>query len=219
MMTFRVSLAYRRCLVFRWAVLFSGWLVVLSGGAICACAFSGGSMCLCLFRLAYCSFWWVYLCLCLFRWVCVSIPSPVTLLFFPVGLFVPAGRSVLSMAGPLFFPVGLFVLCALSGGSVCLYLLRLRCYSFRWVYLCLWLLRWVCASVPSPVALLFFPVGLFVPAGRSVPSTAGPLFFPVGLFVFQMGGLVTLVGMCIFHGEYVTSWVFKKRECIVRSFS
>ncbi len=37
--------------------------------------------------------------------------------------------------------------------------------------------------IPSLVALLFFPVGLFMPAGGSVPSTTGLLFFPVGLFV------------------------------------
>ncbi len=104
---------------------------MLSGGSICACAFSGWSVCLCLFQLACYSLQWVYLCLCLFRCVCVSIPSPVALLFFPVGLFVPAGGSVPSMAGPLFFPVGLFVLCALFGRSVCLYLLRLLCCSFR----------------------------------------------------------------------------------------
>ncbi len=79
-------------------------------------------------------------------------------------------------------------------------------------------------SVPSMASLLFIPVGLFVlcalssralffPLGLSVfalPSIVSPFLFPVGLFIFQIGECVTPVGMCIFHGEYVTSWVFKK---------
>ncbi len=99
----------------------------------------------------------------------MPLPSPIALLFFPVGLFVPVGGSVPSTAGPLFFSVGLFVLCALSGGA------------------------------------LFFSLGLSVFA---LPSIVSPFLFPVGLFGFQMGGLVTPVGMYIFHDEYVTSWVF-----------
>ena len=38
--------------------------------------------------------------------------------------------------------------------------------------------------------------------------SVGLFRFPVGLFVFQMGRLVTPVGMCIFHGEYVNWWVY-----------
>ncbi len=96
----------------------------------------------------------------------MSVPSPVALLFFPVGLFVPAGRSVPSMASLLFSPMGLFVLCALSGRA------------------------------------LFFLLGLSI---FTLSSIVSPFLFPVGMFVFQMVGLVILVGMCIFYGEYVTS--------------
>ncbi len=119
----------------------------------------------------------------------MPLPSPVALLFFPLGLFMPADGSVPSTASPLFFPMGLFVLCAfsgwpvvLSGGSIYAFALS-GCFivlSDRFICACQWvcafygwfivlfdgtvcvvcLLRWVCVSVSSPVALLFFPLGL-----------------------------------------------------------
>ncbi len=126
----------------------------------------------------------------------MSVPSPIALLFFPIDLFVPVAS-----------PMGLCV-CTFSGYSIVL--------SGRSICAC----RWVCAfygwSVVLSVGVIFFRLGLFVFA---LPSIVSAFLFLVGLFVFQMGGLVTPMGMCIFHGEYVTSWVFKKRECIVRSFS
>ncbi len=147
----------------------------------------------------------------------VSVPSPVALLFFPLGLFVLVSGSVPSTASPLFFPVGLFVLYALSNGFLYLYLLRLLYCSFRWVYLylpvglcLLWLVRcsfwWVCLLCALSDEALFFPLDLSVFTFLSIVSL---FFFLVGLFVFQMGRLVTLIGMCIFYSKYLTSWVFK----------
>ncbi len=124
---------------------FSYCSVILSDGSICACrwvcAIYGWSIIL--------SVGSVYV-KCLSRWVSVSVPFPFVLLFFLIGLFMAAGGSVSFMAGPLFFPIGLFMLCAFSGGSVYLYLLRLLYSSFWWVYLCR---RWVCAFYGWSVVL------------------------------------------------------------------
>ncbi len=131
------------------------------------------------------------------------VPSPVALLFFSVVLFVLVS-----------FPVGLYI-CIVFGGSIVL--------SSRSI--CVY--RW---DMPSMTSTLFFLMGLFVLYALSdgalffllglsifaLPSIMSPFPFLIGLFVFQMGGLVIPLGMCIFHNEYVTLWVFKKGECIFR---
>lgn len=122
------------------------------------------------------------------------------------------------------FPVGLcvytFFCCSvvLFGGSICiytfsnrpvyLYLLRLLYCFFRWIYLCLCLLQWVCVSVSSSIALLFFPMGLFMSVSGSVPSITGPLFFLVDLFVlcaFSSRVLFFPLGLSIFIFPFIVS--------------
>ncbi len=174
----------------------------------------------------------------------MSVSSSVSLLFFLFGQFVPVLSPiclcVYDFSGDFIVLSGESIhACAFSGRSIYLCLLWLLCYSFWWFYLCLCLLRWAYVSIPSPIALLFFLLDLFVPADESMPLTAGPLFFLVSLFIlyalsggtlffllslfvfalssivslfllsmdlfiFQRGGLVTSVGIYIFHGEYVT---------------
>lgn len=107
----------------------------------------------------------------------MSVHFPVALLFFLVGLFVPADRFIPFMAGLLFFLVHLFVLFAFSDET------------------------------------LFFLLNLSVFAFLSIMSL---FLISMGLFDFQIGGLVTLVGICIFHNKYVTLCIFKKGEYIFR---
>lgn len=77
----------------------------------------------------------------------------------------------------------------------------------------------------SPVALLFFPVDLFVPTGGYMSSTAGPLFFPIGLFVLYAlfgGALFFLLDLYMFALSFIVNlflfsvglFVFQRDELI-----
>lgn len=145
MIRFKISMASQQYFVFQWAIFFpnrsvcvctfSGESIVLFCGFLCACAFSGRSVYLCLLWLLYCYFWWVYLYLCNLRQVCMSVPSPVALLFIPIGLFILMPSSIglyictFSYCSMILFNVSICAY-AFSGGSVCLYLLQLLYYSF-----------------------------------------------------------------------------------------